>query len=149
MLRRVRCAWKRRNREKLESPLSKNIGQRENVAQADSKAFHCFIIDQIRTGDKMLNLKDAIKKSFQYLEEMYEGVELPNKLLEEIEYDDSSDIWKVVIGFDSNRITTTKGSDMFGSMLGSSSTVKKERNYKQIRFKGADGSFIKMLDQML
>ena len=99
----------------------------------------------------MLNFKDAIKKSFQYLEEMYEGQELPNKLLEEIEYDDSSDIWKVVIGFDSNRITTTtEGSDMFRTALGSKSTVKKkERNYKQIRLKGADGSFIKMIDQML
>lgn len=55
----------------------------------------------------MLELKYAIKKSFQYLELMYEGQELPNKLLEEIEYDDNADIWKVVIGFDSNRITTT------------------------------------------
>jgi len=36
---------------------------------------------------------------------MYEGEELPNKLLEEIEYDDSCDEWKVVIGFDSKRIT--------------------------------------------
>jgi hypothetical protein len=99
----------------------------------------------------MLDLKDAIKKSFQYLELMYEGQELPNKLLEEIEYDDSSDIWKVVIGFDSNRITTTtEGSDMFRAVLGSTSTIKKnERNYKQIRLKGTDGSFIKMVDQML
>jgi hypothetical protein len=95
----------------------------------------------------MLELKDAIKKSFQYLELMYEGQDLPNKLLEEIEYDDSSDVWKVVIGFDSNRITTTtEGSSVFGS---GSTTKKKERNYKQIRFKGADGSFIKMIDQML
>ncbi len=99
----------------------------------------------------MLELKDAIKKSFQYLDEMYEGEELPNKLLEEIEYDDSSDEWKVVIGFDSKRITTTtEGAGGYSSLLGSTSTVKKnERNYKQIRFKGEDGSFVKMIDQML
>jgi hypothetical protein len=94
----------------------------------------------------MLKLKEAIKQSFSLLADMYEGEELPNKLLEEIEYDENADIWKVVIGFDSNRFTTsTDGSALFGGH-----TIKKrERNYKQIRLKGADGSFIKMVDQML
>ena len=99
----------------------------------------------------MLGFKDAIKKSFQYLDQMYEGEQLPNKLLEEIEYDDGADIWKVVIGFDSKRIITTiEGAGGYSYLLGSTSTVKKnERNYKQIRLKGEDGSFVKMLDQML
>lgn len=95
----------------------------------------------------MLQFKDAIKQSFQYLAEMYEGEELPNKLLEEIEYDESADVWKVVIGFDSNRVTTTTaGNALFGS---DSTTKKTERNYKQIRVKGADGSFVKMVDERL
>lgn len=95
----------------------------------------------------MLQFKDAINKSFQYLAEMYEGEELPNKLLEEIEYDESADVWKIVIGFDSNRVTTTTAGN---ALLGSGSTIKKkERNYKQIRLKGADGSFAGMFDRML
>ncbi len=94
----------------------------------------------------MLELKDTIKKAFEHFELIYEGEKLPNKLLEEIEYDDESDIWKVVIGFDSARITTrTEGSSMFGT-----ATVReKERKYKQIRLKGQDGSFVKMVDEML
>jgi hypothetical protein len=94
----------------------------------------------------MLDLKNAIKKAFEHFELIYEGEKLPNKLLEEIEYDDQDDIWKVVIGFDSNRITTkTEGAAMFGS-----TTVReKERKYKQIRLKGKDGSFVKMVDEML
>lgn len=94
----------------------------------------------------MLELKETIKKAFEHFELIYEGEKLPNKLLEEIEYDDESDIWKVVIGFDSDRITTrTEGSAMFGT-----ATVReKERKYKQIRLKGQDGSFVKMLDEML
>ncbi len=93
----------------------------------------------------MLELKDAIKKAFEHFELIYEGEEIPNKLLEEIEYDDSDDIWKVVIGFDSNRIfTRTEGAAMFGSMV-----REKERKFKQIRLKGEDGSFVKMVDEML
>ncbi len=93
----------------------------------------------------MLELKEAIKKAFEHFEQIYEGEKLPNKLLEEIEYDDSDDIWKVVIGFDSDRITTrTDGPAMFGSTI-----QEKERKYKQIRLKGKDGSFVKMADQML
>lgn len=93
----------------------------------------------------MLGLKDAIKKAFEHFDLIYEGEKIPNKLLEEIEYDDSSDIWKVVIGFDSNRITTrTEGPGMFAS-----SVREKERKYKQIRLKGQDGSFVKMVDETL
>ncbi len=95
----------------------------------------------------MLQFKDAIKQSFQYLAEIYEGEELPNKLLEEIEYDERDDVWKVVIGFDSNRVTTTTAGN---ALLGSGSTTKEKlRNYKLIRLKGADGSFAGMFDRML
>ncbi len=93
----------------------------------------------------MLGLKDAIQKAFEYFNLIYEGEKLPNKLLEEIDYDDSSDIWKVVIGFDSGRITTrTEGPAMFAS-----SVREKERKYKQVRLKGQDGSFVKMVDETL
>ena len=93
----------------------------------------------------MLDLKDAIKKAFEFFEQIYEGQKLPNKLLEEIEYDDSDDVWKIVIGFDSERITTkTEGLALFPSTV-----QEKERKYKQIRLKGKDGSFVKMADQSL
>ena len=98
----------------------------------------------------MLELKEAIKKSFEYLDLMYGGQELNNKLLEEIEYDKSSGVWKVVIGFDSNRVTVTDRIDRsssIGSLLGVplQSAKEKIKNYKQIRLKGSDGSFVKML----
>jgi hypothetical protein len=77
---------------------------------------------------------------------IYDGENLPNKLLEEIEYDDESDMWKVVIGFDSEHIRTkTEGNTMFGT----ATVEEKERKYKQIRLKGQDGSFVKMVDEML
>lgn len=93
----------------------------------------------------MIELKEAIKKAYEYIDLMYEGENLPNKLLEEIEYDEGADTWKVVIGFDSDHVTTkTTGPSLFPS------TVKeKERKYKQLRIKGETGEFIKMLDQML
>jgi len=93
----------------------------------------------------MLELKDAIKKAFEYFELIYEGEKIPNKLLEEIEYDDGSDTWNVVIGFDSDRTTIrTEGPSIFASKV-----QEKERKYKQIRLKGKDGTFVKMVDQML
>lgn len=104
------------------------------------------LINFILFGGEMLDLKNAIKKAFEHFELIYEGNKLPNKLLEEIEYDNEDDIWKVVIGFDSDRVTTkTDGPAMFAS-----TTVKeKERKYKQIRLKGKDGSFVKMIDEMI
>ncbi len=93
----------------------------------------------------MLDLKEAIRKGFEHFELIYEGEEAPNKLLEEIEYDDDSDIWKVVIGFDTDRIKTkTEGPAMFPTRV-----REQERKYKQILLKGKDGSFVKMLDEML
>ena len=99
----------------------------------------------------MLALKDAIKKAFELFEVIYEGEKVPNRLLEEIEYDDSSGTWNVVIGFDSNRITTKTERNTLANILGDPSTLikEKERKYKQIRLKGEDGSFVKMLDQTL
>ncbi|MCP4111808.1 MAG: hypothetical protein GY749_40830 [Desulfobacteraceae bacterium] len=93
----------------------------------------------------MLGIKEAIKKAFEHFELIYEGEKLPNKLLEEIEYDNEDGIWKVVIGFDSNRITTkTDGPAMLGTTI-----REKERKYKQIKLKGEDGSFVKMVDEMI
>ncbi len=93
----------------------------------------------------MLELKNAIKKAFGHFELIYEDEKLPNRLLEEIEYDSEDDIWKVVIGFDSDRVTTkTNGPAMFASTV-----QEKERKYKQIMLKGKDGSFIKMIDETL
>ena len=93
----------------------------------------------------MLELKEAVKKAFEHFELIYEGKKLPDKLLEEIEYDNSSGTWNVVIGFDSDHITTrTEGPSVFPSTV-----QEKERKYKQIILKGDDGSFIKMLDQKL
>ena len=98
----------------------------------------------------MLELKEAIKKSFHYLDEMlYEGEALPNKLLEEIEYDDEKDIWKVVIGFDTDKVITTQVSTPYFAMCGTPTEKKKERKYKQIQLRGSDGKFVKMIDQML
>ena len=98
----------------------------------------------------MLALKDAIKKAFELFEDIYEGQKIPNKLLEEIEYDDTSDIWKVVIGFDSDHIITRTEGNAFNSIIGGASTIKeRKRKYKQIRLKGGDGSFVNMLDQTL
>lgn len=99
----------------------------------------------------MLTLKDAIKKAFELFELIYEGEKIPNRLLEEIEYDDSAATWNIVIGFDSDRITTKTEKNRFAEMIGGPSTLvkEKERKYKQIRLKGEDGSFVTMLDQTL
>lgn len=100
----------------------------------------------------MLELKDAIKQSFHYLDEMlYDGKKLPNKLLEEIEYDDEKDIWKVVIGFDTDIEVIKQVQNIFSSpIFGPTQTEKKfERKYKQIQLRGNDGKFVKMIDQML
>lgn len=93
----------------------------------------------------MLELKEAITKAFEYFDLMYEGEKLPNRLLEEIEYAESSDTWNVVIGFDSDRTTTRSD----GPALFSSKVTEKERKYKQIKVKGETGEFIKMIDRML
>lgn len=98
----------------------------------------------------MIELKEAIKKSFHYLDEMlYDGKDLPNKLLEEIEYDDEQDIWKVVIGFDTDKVITTQQKSPYNFAMGGTTEKKTERKYKQIQLRGNDGKFLKMIDQML
>ncbi len=94
----------------------------------------------------MIEIKEAVQKAFGYIDMLYDGEVLPNKLLEEIEYDHEKDVWNVVVGFDSQRvIEKTEGPILIQAVR----TKEKERKYKKVVMKGEDGAFVKMVDEML
>lgn len=94
----------------------------------------------------MIGIKEAVKKAFEHIEILYEKQPLPNKLLEEIEFNHDDNVWNVVIGFDSQKIIEkSEGPLMFQTVK----TKENERKFKKIVMNGEDGTFIKMVDEMI
>lgn len=90
----------------------------------------------------MIESKKAVEVAMQYAKDHIGEENLPHLLLEELEYDESSNVWKVVIGYDSHIQTKKIGSPLMG--LGSSTETEKKREYKTLEIDGATGQCKRM-----
>ena len=91
--------------------------------------------------DEYLNANEAVGRAFMTIRELIPEDQLPNLALEEVEFDDKNEEWRITVGYDSPRVIkkTSPASSLFGT-----TTEETERNYKILRIDGHTGDFISM-----
>lgn len=78
-----------------------------------------------------IGLKKAVKLAATYFNELYEDEQLRNVLLEEVEYDNSREVWLITFGYDTSRTET-------GGIIGS----RIIRDYKTVQVDASTGGLI-------
>lgn len=102
----------------------------------------------------MLNMQEAVKKAKFYAKELYADEDIKDLSLEEIDFDDQHDNWKVTLGYNTERhkiesnarYRTNLAMDYFANL----NTEKGERlemirEYKIFEINAHDGKLIKMM----
>ncbi len=90
----------------------------------------------------MIDVKKAVKIAREFTTELYQGEEVSNISLEEVNFDDTTQEWAVTIGFDTNRKKVSRPNKPL-SIIGNLNEVSEEpiRAYKVIRLDVEDGEF--------
>ena len=88
-----------------------------------------------------INAKAAVNAAFGHFKDLFGSARTSHVLLEGLEYSDSADEWRVVIGFDTGRQKET-GSPVDG-VLGRK-TTEPIREFRSIYINACDGSFVRM-----
>jgi hypothetical protein len=78
----------------------------------------------------MVDVKQAVAKAMDYLEDMYQTDQFKDVLLEEVDLSEDNEFWNVTIGF-TRRQETTSGGPM-ATLIGQSSEFKREYKVFQI-----------------
>ena len=86
--------------------------------------------------------KQAVARGFEEFESLFEGNRLKYVLLEGLFYDDTTDEWRVTIGFDTGR-TKESGGPFAAAGLGGK-TSEPIREFRTIYLRGDDGSFVRL-----
>jgi hypothetical protein len=88
-----------------------------------------------------IDVKTAIRKAREYFLDVYEGVELPNFLLEEVQVSEDDRHWLITFGFDTDReaIVNPMALTLYGTQ------PKFVREYKTVRLDRVTGSAIDMV----
>lgn len=83
-----------------------------------------------------MNVKDAVNTAKKYVVELFADEDLSNVGLEEVEFDDSTKVWKVTIGFSRpwDRVLTPMTAIAHGGPL--------PRSYKVVRIDDATGTVV-------
>lgn len=87
-----------------------------------------------------ISVKEAVKLAFDYVQELFQGEQLTDLGLEEVEYDDASPSWLVTVGF-SRPWDAINGS--FAAIAGLSRA--KSRSFKVVKIKG--GQVVSLRDR--
>jgi hypothetical protein len=88
----------------------------------------------------MVDVKQAVTKAMDYLEDMYQTDQFKDVLLEEVDLSEDNEFWNVTIGF-TRRQETTSGGPM-ATLIGQSSEFKRE--YKVFRIDAKTGDLRSM-----
>lgn len=89
-----------------------------------------------------MEAKHAIRTAKKYLTEVFDDEGITNVLLEEIEFDDSSNEWRITIGFRRKPISSSQ-------ILNTIGAASKERLYKVIRIRDGDAKVLSLKDRLL
>ena len=93
-------------------------------------------------ANTIIKARDAIQSAFDLLEQYFPATDRRNTLLEGLEYLDSEDQWRVVIGFDTGRHKES-GGPLLTMGLGPK-TTEPIREFRTIYLNARDGSFVRM-----
>lgn len=89
-----------------------------------------------------MNAKAAVDAAFVHFRELFGSARTTHVLLEGLEYLDSEDQWRVVIGFDAGRHKDS-GGPLLTMGLGPK-TTEPIREFRTIYINARDGSFVRM-----
>ncbi len=92
--------------------------------------------------DTNMDVREAAQVAKEYLIDLFDGEGISHVGLEEVEFDDTSNEWKITIGFSrpwEHKITLT-------AALGEG---RPARSYKVVRINDVDGSVISVKDRLL
>lgn len=81
--------------------------------------------------------KKAVEVAMKYAKDHIGEDNLPHLLLEDLEYDDGNNVWKVVIGYDSHIQTKKVGNPLMG--IAATTETEKKREYKSLEIDGETG----------
>ena len=98
----------------------------------------------------MIDVTDAVKYARKLANDLYQDEDIKNLGLEEVIFDESSNEWRVTLGYDSYRVKTiASATNPYAAItsLTASNNIAKEtlREYKTFRFDAEDSSFKGML----
>lgn len=107
-------------------------------AEIRGQMAHQTEIQQAET--KEIDVKEAVKKALAYVRGLYEGENLPNLRLEEVEFSEDAPRWLVTIGYTASERDVESNS--FITALGS--TTRPRRDYKIIEVDAHTGQALSM-----
>jgi hypothetical protein len=84
----------------------------------------------------MVDVKQAVAKAMDYLEDMYQIDRFKDVLLEEVDLTDDNKFWNVTIGFTRGQESTSGGP--MATLIGQSAEFKREYKVFQIDAKTGD-----------
>lgn len=91
----------------------------------------------------MLTIKEAVQKAREYADDLYDGEQIKNLLLEEAVFDEEEKNWLITLGYDSSRVKREVPSGL-ASALTSMSKEETLREYKVFSINGESGNLISM-----
>ncbi|MCY7376043.1 MAG: hypothetical protein LH472_08745 [Pyrinomonadaceae bacterium] len=92
----------------------------------------------------MIGLKEAVKIAYEYLKDVYDGIEIVNDLrLEEITRSEDEKFWLVTLGFWRSRTTAPSGSKL-GENLQTLLGTQFEHVYKTIEIDANNGKAVSL-----
>ena len=94
---------------------------------------------------KKMSPSDAIKAAMGYFNEFFAGQKIENKLLEELDFNDSTETWVVTVGFDVGR-TKMKQPGMNALAGFVSQEIVPVREARRFFIRDSDAGLIKMDD---
>ena len=85
---------------------------------------------------KIIDVKQAVRLAKKYFDELYEGEDLPNVLLEEIEITEDEKLWLITFGYDTDHTVELPYDTVLGPR------VRHLRDYKTVEVDAVTGELI-------
>ena len=89
-----------------------------------------------------MDVKEAVQTAKEYLADLFEAEQITNVGLEEIVFDDTSNSWKITIGF-------SRPWDHKNNLVGTLGDGLPERSYKVVSINGDSGKVESLVDRVL
>lgn len=97
-------------------------------------------IEEATVVPSRIGVKEAIRKAYDYLHELFEDDDLPNLRLEEVELSEDGRHWLVTYGFTASEREVESTTNPFASMLGGNTrTTRPSREYKLLTVNAGTG----------
>lgn len=90
-----------------------------------------------------MEVKEAVRIAKSYLADLYDDEGIINVGLEEVEFDEPSDTWRITLGFSHEKFTKIS---LVPTMIGDR---RLNRSYKVIRVRDDNGKVMSLTDRLL